>query len=148
MLWYFLEWSIPVIAENNRHAHHETHLHTTKVVTILIPSFHGLGWKRMADKLGPTDREKKKEKKETPAFLESCSAKESSTNQCCTIYIHYANNYYHKRVSIVEMPTSGDLKKGDSLFFHTHPPPPNFNGLPLTIRFISEAICSSVQCQK
>ena len=29
-------------AENKPHGHHETHLHTMKVVTILIPSFHGL----------------------------------------------------------------------------------------------------------
>ena len=27
------------IAKNKRHAHHETHLHTMKVVTIVIPSF-------------------------------------------------------------------------------------------------------------
>ena len=92
MLWYFLEWSIPVIAENTPHAHHETHLHTMKVVTILIPSFHGLRWERVAYKLGPTDR-KKNGKKETPAFLESCSTKESSTKQCCTIFTQYANNY-------------------------------------------------------
>ena len=31
-----------VIAENKPHAHHEAHLHTTKVVTILIPIAHGL----------------------------------------------------------------------------------------------------------
>ena len=30
------------IAENKPHAHHKTHLHTMKVLTILIPSFHGL----------------------------------------------------------------------------------------------------------
>ena len=64
-----------------------------KVVMILIPSFHGLRWERVAYKLGPTDRKKKEKKKETPAFLESCSAKESSGNQCCTIFIQYANNY-------------------------------------------------------
>ena len=28
------------------HAHHETHLHTVKITTILIPSFHGLGQPR------------------------------------------------------------------------------------------------------
>ena len=33
---------ISVIAQNKSHAHHKTHLHTMKVVTILIPSFHGL----------------------------------------------------------------------------------------------------------
>ena len=33
---------ISVITENKPHAHHETHLHTMKVVTILIHSFHGL----------------------------------------------------------------------------------------------------------
>ena len=33
---------ISIIAENKPHAHHETHLHTMKVVTILNPSFHGL----------------------------------------------------------------------------------------------------------
>ena len=31
-----------IIAENKPHADHETHLHTMKVATILIPSFHGL----------------------------------------------------------------------------------------------------------
>ena len=29
------------MAENIAHAHHESHLHTVKVVTILILSFHG-----------------------------------------------------------------------------------------------------------
>ena len=33
---------ISVIAGNIPHAHHETHLHTVKVATILVPSFHGL----------------------------------------------------------------------------------------------------------
>ena len=33
---------ISVIAATKPHAHHETHLHTMKVVTILIPSYHGL----------------------------------------------------------------------------------------------------------
>ena len=33
--------------------------------------------------------------------------------------------YCHKWVSMAEMPTSGDMKKGDSLFFH-NPPPPEF----------------------
>ena len=31
-----------VITENQPHAHHESHLHTMNVVTILIPSSHGL----------------------------------------------------------------------------------------------------------
>ena len=31
-----------IIAENKPHVHHESHLHTMKVVTILIPSFHSL----------------------------------------------------------------------------------------------------------
>ena len=30
-----------------------------KVVTILIPSFHGLRWERRAYKLGPTDQKKR-----------------------------------------------------------------------------------------
>ena len=55
-----------VIAENKPHAHHETHFHTTKVVTILIPSFHGLRKERVAYNLGKTDKEKKGR-----AFLES-----------------------------------------------------------------------------
>ena len=33
---------ISIIVENKPHAHHETHLRTMKLVTILIPSFHGL----------------------------------------------------------------------------------------------------------
>ena len=66
---------ISVIAENVPHSHHETHLHTVKVATIFIPSFDGLRQERVAYKLGPTD------KKETTAFLESRSAKASSTNQ-------------------------------------------------------------------
>ena len=33
-------------AVNKQHAHHKTRLHTTKVITILIPSFHGLRWER------------------------------------------------------------------------------------------------------
>ena len=48
-----------------------------KVVKTLIPSFHGPRYERVAYKLGPTD--KKKKKKEMPAFLESRSAKASST---------------------------------------------------------------------
>ena len=32
---------ISVIAENIPHANYETHLHTVKVATILISSFHG-----------------------------------------------------------------------------------------------------------
>ena len=32
---------------NKRHAHHETHLHTMKVVTIVIPSFHVLRYGRL-----------------------------------------------------------------------------------------------------
>ena len=55
-----------------------------KVVTILSPSFHGLRKQRLAYNLGPT--QKKKEKKETPAFLESRSAKASMCPQliCAT----------------------------------------------------------------
>ena len=37
-----LKCIISVITKNNPHAHHKTHLHTMKVVTILIPSFYGL----------------------------------------------------------------------------------------------------------
>ena len=70
---------ISVIAENIPHAHHKTHLHTAKVPTILIPSFHSLCKERVAYKLSPTD------KGETTAFKESCSAKASSTNK--TIYL-------------------------------------------------------------
>ena len=32
---------ISIVTENKPHAHHETHLHTMKVVTILIPNFYG-----------------------------------------------------------------------------------------------------------
>ena len=32
---------ISIVTENKPHAHHETHLHTMKVVTILIHSFYG-----------------------------------------------------------------------------------------------------------
>ena len=53
---------------------------TVKVATILIPSFHGLRYEHVAYKLGPTDK-----KKETTAFLESRSAKASSTKKpLCT----------------------------------------------------------------
>ena len=33
-------------------------------------------------------------------------------------------------MTMAEMPTSGDLKSGDSLFFTTCPPPRKFNELP------------------
>ena len=69
---------ISVIAENKPHAYHKTHLHTMKVVTIFIPSFHGLRQERVSYKLGPR-RKKKKKKTETPVLLESHSAKASST---------------------------------------------------------------------
>ena len=60
---------------NKPHAYHKTHLHTMKVVTILIPSFHGLRQERVSYKLGP----RRKKKTETPVFLESHFAKASST---------------------------------------------------------------------
>ena len=65
-----------VIAENKQHAHQETHLPTTKIVTILIPSFHGLryGTRNLQSREG-----RRKNKK--PAFLESRGAKASSTNK-------------------------------------------------------------------
>ena len=42
--------------QNKPHAHRETHFHTMKDVTILIPSFHGLRYERGAYKLGPTEK--------------------------------------------------------------------------------------------
>ena len=42
---------------NIPHAHNDTHLYTVKVATILIPSFHGLRYERVAHKLGPTESE-------------------------------------------------------------------------------------------
>ena len=57
---------ISVIAENKPHAYHKTHLHTLKIVTILIPSFHGLRQERVSYKLGPRQK-----KTETPVFLVS-----------------------------------------------------------------------------
>ena len=37
-----------ITSKNKPHAHHETRLHTMKeVVTILIPSFHGVRWERL-----------------------------------------------------------------------------------------------------
>ena len=37
-----------ITAENKPHAHHESHLHTIKVVKIqFIPSFHGLRYERL-----------------------------------------------------------------------------------------------------
>ena len=69
---------ISVIAENKRHACHEIHLHTMRAVAIRIRfSRSPLGTLRsIVSELVPTD----KEKNETPAFLESRSAKASSTN--------------------------------------------------------------------
>ena len=58
---------ISVITENKPHAHHKTHLHTTKVITILIPSFQ-------EPYLGKTNEKKK------PAFLQSRFAKACLTN--------------------------------------------------------------------
>ena len=51
-----------------------------KAVTILRPSFLGLREERLAYNLGPTH----KKRKETPTFLESRSAKASSTNSMCS----------------------------------------------------------------
>ena len=69
---------ISVIAENKQHACHEIHLHTMRAVAIRIRfSRSPLGTLRsIVSELVPTD----KEKNETPAFLESRSAKASSTN--------------------------------------------------------------------
>ena len=62
-----------IMPENKPHAHHESHLHTMKVVTILIPSFHG----RRLEHLGPQPsfcvlNTKKKEREtkneQTPQF--------------------------------------------------------------------------------
>ena len=47
---------ISVIAENKPHAYHKTHLHTLKIITILIPSFHGLRQERVSYKLGPRQK--------------------------------------------------------------------------------------------
>ena len=69
---------ISIIAENKLHAHHETHLHTMKVVTILIPQFP----RSPLGRLGPCflfgkDRRQEPrwapadEEKETPVFLVS-----------------------------------------------------------------------------
>ena len=66
---------ISVIVENKLRAHHKTHLHTVKVITGLIPIFHGLRLERLGPPFncnGPT--------KKTAAFLESCSAKGSLSN--------------------------------------------------------------------
>ena len=63
-------------AENKPHAHHESHLHTTKVVTILIPSFHGRNAWDHGLPFGEDD-----EKTKTPAFLESRAATASSTKK-------------------------------------------------------------------
>ena len=52
-----------------------THLHTKKVITILIPSFNGLASLGTRGLQSREDRRKNK----TPAFLESRSAKASST---------------------------------------------------------------------
>ena len=56
-----------------------THLHTKKVITILIPSFNGLAPLGTRGLQSREDRRKNK----TPAFLESRSAKASSTNHIC-----------------------------------------------------------------
>ena len=53
-----------------------THLHTKKVITILIPSFNGLAPLGTRGLQSREDRRKNK----TPAFLESRSAKASLTN--------------------------------------------------------------------
>ena len=53
---------------NKPHAYHKTHLHTMKVVTIHIPSFHGLRQERVSYKTRSQTK-----------FLESHSAKASST---------------------------------------------------------------------
>ena len=47
---------------NKLHAHHETHLHTTKVVMILNPSFHGLCQEYLAYNLAATQKNQKKKK--------------------------------------------------------------------------------------
>ena len=45
------------------------------------------------------------------------------------------NKIYH--VAVPEMPTSGDLKSGDCLFFTT-PPPRNFNGISYMMYILSK----------
>ena len=71
-----LNAQISVISANKLHAHHETHLHTVKVVTILIPSLHGLRARQKflgvySLPFASVTREKKQRKKGKPGFLES-----------------------------------------------------------------------------
>ena len=84
---------LAVIAENRQHAHQETHLPTTKIVTILIPSFDGLRYGTR----GLQSREDRRKKK-TPAFLESRVLKQARlTNNsmiCSDIWHKYHSGYF------------------------------------------------------
>ena len=57
---------ISIIAKNKLPAHHETHMHPMKVVTILILSFHGVRYERQGVWpticVGHTQKKKKKKK--------------------------------------------------------------------------------------
>ena len=76
-----LKCIISVITKNKPHAHHKTHLHTMKVVTILIPSFYGLRYKLLGAWPPNWCPQTKKKNLETPVFLECHSAKASSTKK-------------------------------------------------------------------
>ena len=54
-----------------------------KVVTILIPSFHGLRSERWAYKLGPTDEKKKRLRFKSLALLKQARLIKSEILLCC-----------------------------------------------------------------
>ena len=67
-----------IIVVNKLHAHHKTHLHTMKVITILIPGFSMVSARHGWDHGWPFGEDTWRK---TPAFLESRSAKASSTKK-------------------------------------------------------------------
>ena len=77
---------ISVIAENKPHAHYGTHLYTMKVVTILVPSFHGLCEERLGHRLLISAHRQRKIEKRNGCIQESRSAKAGSTNNWFSIH--------------------------------------------------------------
>ena len=60
-------------------------------------------------------------------YIKNCWKDKNSENSARTIHVLYqftffVSNYKNSPKERAEMPTSGDLKSGDFLFFHTPPP--------------------------
>ena len=96
---------LAVIAENRQHAHQETHLPTTKIVTILIPSFHGLRYGTR----GLQSREDRRKKKRLHILGVLKQARLTNNSMICSDIWHKYHSWYFKIVSNFTRPTAREI---------------------------------------